>query len=112
MTLTNEMDADELAELRAAHATPFEKPSAKLARQRGLSLPTSPKPASPKPAPSPAAFGETNAVDPDELERVRALHAAPYARPKPAPKATDADAKPGASFLDAVEGDDKGGSKR
>jgi hypothetical protein len=74
------VDPEDLEELRAKYATPFEKPTAKLARARGLPVPAS-KPAGPT-APA-AASGETVTVDPEEVERLRALHGGPFSQRKP-----------------------------
>jgi hypothetical protein len=104
---TTLVDADDLAELRAQYATPFEKPSAKLARSRGPA-------ALPKPAASAkvAQSGTTSALTADEAAKLREEFAPAFLKARAAQAAEEkakADAaKPaGASFLDSIEGDGK-----
>jgi hypothetical protein len=108
---TTLVDGEDVAELRAQFATPFEKPSAKLARSRGPAV--LPKPAASAPV---AQSGKTSALTPEEADKLREEFAPAFlklraARAAEEEKAKADAAKPagsaGASFLDSIEGDEK-----
>ncbi|HVY48580.1 MAG TPA: hypothetical protein VHB21_21975, partial [Minicystis sp.] len=92
--------ADEVSALRAAFATPFDKPSAKLARRQGAPPPPPPR-AEAEQEREPARSGETSLVDAEEVERLRRLYAGPFSR-RAATEPGAGAASPGASFLDVL----------